>query len=274
MKNCLPARTIPGFFSNKARKYVLFLLGLLICTVPARFLLAADAAPLIDAAIAGNLPKVKMLLDKGTDVNAKASDGSTPLIYASQNGRMSVVEALLKKAADVNLPNNGGSTAVGLSSFNGYTNIVKILLDYGAKVEKKDANGKTALFYASLAGNDEIVKMLLTHGANAAEKTERSKYIVKGVVTRIDVPGNKVVVRITDGAVVGAGTEVEFGVSENSRFFGGVSGVSGVGHLKLNDSVSLYYSGKLGIGGMNYATGTASGTGFSYTASVISILSN
>jgi hypothetical protein len=261
-------------FSSKMRKCAALPLALLICMTFALSLLADDAGSLIDAAIAGDLPTIKMLLDKGANVNSKATDGSTPLIYAAQNGRISVMETLLKKGADVNLPNNGGSTAIGLASFMGDTNIVKMLLEKGAKVDKADANGKTSIFYASLAGNDEIVRMLIAHGANDQEKTERSKFIVKGVVKKIDTTNNVFAVKVTDGAVVGSGDETVFGIADGAHVYGGVTAAHGVGHLKLNDRVLVYYSGKMTVNGFNFATATGSGSGFSYTASVISILSN
>lgn len=261
-------------FSSMVLKSAALPSTFLICVAFTCSLLADDGGSLIDAAIAGDLPAIKMLLEKGSDVNGMGNDGSTALIYAAQNGRGAVVEALLKKGADVNLPNNGGSTATGLASFMGDTNIVKMLLEKGAKVDNADANGKTAIFYASLAGNDEIVRMLIAHGANQQEKTERSKFIVKGLVTQIDASNNVFTVKITDGSVVGSGDETVFGIADGAHVYGGVTAAHGVGHLKVNDRVLIYYSGKMTVGGFNFATATGSASGFSYTASVISILSN
>jgi uncharacterized protein len=44
---------------------------------------------------------VKALLEKGADVNAKASNGATALALAAENGHAEVVKARLKKSADV-----------------------------------------------------------------------------------------------------------------------------------------------------------------------------
>jgi hypothetical protein len=271
MKISLSVTTKDASFSSQVQKCAALPLAFFICMAFTSSLLADDAGSLIDAAIAGDLPTIKVLLDKGADINTKATDGSTPLIYAAQNGRISVVETLLKKGADVNLPNNGGSTAIGLASFMGDTNIAKMLLEKGAKIDKADANGKTPIFYASLAGNEEIVRMLIAHRASDQEKTERSKFIVKGVVTGIDTTNNVFAVRITNGSVVGSGDETVFGIADSAHVFGGVTAAHGVGHLKLNDRVLVYYSGKMTIGGFNFATATGSGSAFSHSASVISI---
>ena len=53
-----------------------------------------------------------MLLDKGTDVNAKKYGGGTALMIASEKGHTDVVEVLVEKGADANAKKHGGNTAV------------------------------------------------------------------------------------------------------------------------------------------------------------------
>jgi len=43
----------------------------------------------------------KLLLEKGADVDSKASDGQTPLSLAAANGHEDVVKLLLENRADV-----------------------------------------------------------------------------------------------------------------------------------------------------------------------------
>ena len=47
----------------------------------------------------GHLDVVRVLLDKGAEVNAKRIDGTTALMVASQNGHREVVRELLEKGA-------------------------------------------------------------------------------------------------------------------------------------------------------------------------------
>jgi ankyrin repeat protein len=62
-----------------------------------------NSQELHEAALDGNTAKVKALIDKGADVNAKATEngGVTPLILAAQEGHFEMVRLLLDKGADL-----------------------------------------------------------------------------------------------------------------------------------------------------------------------------
>lgn len=53
--------------------------------------------PLHQAAFAGAMDCVKLLIASGADLTAKCNDGDTPAHYASAQGHVDVVEELLKK---------------------------------------------------------------------------------------------------------------------------------------------------------------------------------
>ena len=93
----------------------------------------------------GYVNSVKVLLDKGADVNAKNNDGWTALMCASEKGYAKIVSMLLKNGADVNAKNNGGWTALMKASQEAYKEIVEILLKNGADVNAVTKNGYTAL---------------------------------------------------------------------------------------------------------------------------------
>ena len=70
---------------------------------------------------------VKMLFEKGADVNAKENDGNTALHWASVLEYAEIVKMLLAMGADVNVKNNKGNTALTQAIFFGHTKIVEIL---------------------------------------------------------------------------------------------------------------------------------------------------
>ena len=55
--------------------------------------------------------------------------GLTALMMASANGHTEIVKLLLDKGADVNVKNTYGITALFMASVHGHTEIVKLLLD-------------------------------------------------------------------------------------------------------------------------------------------------
>jgi hypothetical protein len=131
----------------------------------------AKGDDLITAAEKGDLHRVKTLLAKGTDVNAKVSDGGTALILASNNGHLEVVQALLAKGAEVNAKANNGSTALMAASLYGHLEVVQALLAKGAEVNANADKGWTALILASQHGHLEVVEALLAKGADVNVKT-------------------------------------------------------------------------------------------------------
>ncbi len=123
--------------------------------------LAGSVEDLIDAAYKGDLKEVKVLLDKGANVNAKPNTGVTALMVASQNGHKDVVQLLLDKGAEVNAKDINGLTALYSASQNGHKDVVQLLLNKGASVNAKDISGLTAFYSATQNDHKDIVQLLL-----------------------------------------------------------------------------------------------------------------
>lgn len=124
---------------------------------------------------------VKLLLDRGADVNLQNNEKYTALMMAAMNSNtdsnIETVKLLLDKGADVNLVEFLGWTALMMAarSSNKESNIetVKLLLEYGADVNIQDNEGWTALMWASQNSNEEsnieTVKLLLDYGSEPYE---------------------------------------------------------------------------------------------------------
>lgn len=120
---------------------------------------------LLSAAGEGQFSKVKQLLTRGANINARNDKGETALIRASEFGHPKVVDLLIKNRANVNATNNKGETGlIRASTWNRYA-VVKLLLSNGANINLTDNDGDTALIRASGNGHLEIVKLLLKNGA-------------------------------------------------------------------------------------------------------------
>jgi ankyrin repeat protein len=120
---------------------------------------------IFDAAINGDIGRVRELLDRGVDPNIIDDHGITALIFASQKGHTEIVRLLLENNADINITDYFSWTALIYASSGGYTEIVGLLLENGADPNIRK-NGQPSLPWASRRGHTDIVRMLLDHGAD------------------------------------------------------------------------------------------------------------
>ena len=129
--------------------------------------------PLIWTSYNSHAEVIKLLLEKGAEINAKANNGATALMMAAYQGHTEIIKLLLEKGADVNAKSKDGITALWQAAQNGHTEVVKLLLEKGAEVNAKDTDGGTALMVASESGHTEVVKLLLDKGADVSAKDNK-----------------------------------------------------------------------------------------------------
>jgi len=125
---------------------------------------------LLSGAEEGNVEVVKLLLNKGANVDVKDNDGRTPLLWAAENRHEAVVRLLLDKGASVDAKDNNSRTPLLWAAENGYEAIMRLLLDKGANIDAKDNNGRTPLLWADRNGHEAIMRLLLDKGANIDAK--------------------------------------------------------------------------------------------------------
>jgi ankyrin repeat protein len=126
------------------------------------------------AAEGGHEAVVRLLVDRGADVNVKDKLGLTALYWAAKGGHEAVVRLLVDRRADVNLKDDDGPTALHQAAAGGHQAMVRLLVDRGADVNAKDYHGWTALYWAATQGHEVLVRLLIDGGADVNAKT---KYI-------------------------------------------------------------------------------------------------
>jgi ankyrin repeat protein len=141
-----------------------------------------------------HLEFIKLLLDKGADVNARVKDstetrtvftnqwldenGATAFLRASQSGDVELMKLLLSKGADpkINTVLNVSPlhVAAGIGWVEGITyewspkatfEAVKMLIDLGLDVNLQADTGRTAMHGAAHKGRSDVVQILFDHGA-------------------------------------------------------------------------------------------------------------
>jgi len=179
--------------------------SMLICCTIMTLALATPAQaespvefPLHQAARAGDLEKVSLLLSGGADVNRRDARGETPLELAALKGNGAVVDILLQSGAGLppdtvtrqklllqacgfglenlakrliavtnwRIPrNSNGGTLLHAAASGGNPAIISALLRRGMDINRKDRNGWTPLHYAAARGRGTAILVLLRQGA-------------------------------------------------------------------------------------------------------------
>ena len=128
--------------------------------------------PLIKAAAYGRIRVVKLLLEKGADVNKHNEGGETPLHYAARHGHVKVMEILLDHGADPTKKGTGCGTPMQWAGSRGQIRAIKVLMRYGVSINQPGSGDTTALHEAAEHDHPDAVRFLLENGADVNARTE------------------------------------------------------------------------------------------------------
>lgn len=128
--------------------------------------------PLALAAHFGHLEVMRLLIDRGADVNRVATHrlAVTPLHAALFGRQVDAALLLIERGADVTLARGGsgmkraGWTPLHYAAGMGFSTLVQPLLDRGADPSRSDEEGKTPLDVARDADHSDIVTALRSRG--------------------------------------------------------------------------------------------------------------
>ena len=131
---------------------------------------APDELGLVEAARNQDEARVRALLTRKADVNARSDDGSTALLWASHWNDVTTADLLIQAQADPNIANDLGMTPLSRACTNGSAALVELLLNAGANPNARIATGETPLMTCASTGNATAVRVLLGRGADVNAK--------------------------------------------------------------------------------------------------------
>jgi hypothetical protein len=150
----------------------------------ATMLFTGCAPALHSAARTGNLMEAQRLLDAGASTEERCSPNAYstdfPLAAAAYNGHEEVVRLLLDRGADINARNPAGVTAIMFAATESKLRVVNLLLERGADIKLRDGWGWTALDRArKYSGNPQVIALLeqaeMKKAVDAAREIHREK---------------------------------------------------------------------------------------------------
>ena len=140
--------------------------------------------PLHSAVLYGRLEVVRVLLDNGANAKLEIEEGATALHivspgkYDSEKHRVGIVRLLLERGGDVNARNKNAFTPLHLAVFHGRLEVVRVLLDNGANAMLETEEGATALHIVSPGKYDSekhrvgIARLLLERGGDVNARSQ------------------------------------------------------------------------------------------------------
>ena len=143
--------------------------------------------PLHTASKEGHAEIVTLLIERGANVNAKRIFGHTPLHEAAFEGKTNIAKLLIDRGADVNAKSNSGNTPLHETAFEGHKETTRLLIERGADVNAKDNNGITPLYWARSENKHETAEVI----QEAMDRQRRSSYIQQAPINEHDIIWDK-----------------------------------------------------------------------------------
>ena len=118
-----------------------------------------QAERLNQAAFAGDVNRLRQILDSGAPIDGKGMHGMRPLMTACEAGNLEAAKFLVDQGASVDGHNSAGS-ALMWAVESGSVEIVEFLILHNVNVRWKSSAGVDAIAIARRKGDDRMIELL------------------------------------------------------------------------------------------------------------------
>lgn len=119
------------------------------------------------AALHGHLDSVRLLVEKGAQVNRS---GWAPLHYAAVNGNLELLRYLIEQHAYIDAQSPNRTTPLMMSARHAHTDAVRLLVEAGADPTPRNDSGIDAAGYLQQQGQPEVANWLRERAAEFARR--------------------------------------------------------------------------------------------------------
>ncbi len=120
--------------------------------------------PMTNGIVKGNFKMVKMLRERGAEIQYRTNLGENYLHFATAGNKVEIAEYLLNCGIGINSVKNGNLTPLHIAAIYGSADVAKLLIKKGANLDLKSCDGGTPLHFAIAARNHEIADILRQGG--------------------------------------------------------------------------------------------------------------
>ncbi|XP_057324869.1 ankyrin-3-like [Microplitis mediator] len=121
-----------------------------------------------DAVRSGQLKVVRILVERGADVNASIRHGLTPLHVATEHGYLKIMDFLIRNGAHVNARCKDGYTPLYFTCESANLKCARLLLKHNASVIPTNVNDTHPIDITVYRLSLKMTQLLLNYGANMA----------------------------------------------------------------------------------------------------------
>jgi len=124
-----------------------------------------EGMDIFEAALTGDLGRIRELLDEGVDPNSESTWYEPPLHIAAACGHVECVTELLDRGATIDLENDYDETPLNMAVINNQKEVVRLLLERdrhkSSYITHSDGIGRNVLHIAASAGYSDILSIFL-----------------------------------------------------------------------------------------------------------------
>ena len=134
---------------------------------------------LFQAVLDGDDDEIRQLINQGANINARGSEygfkNGTPLHEAASCGYVNTIELLLDSGSSIHARDSNGYTVLHAAAIGGHPNCISLLARRGVDIHAKSKYIDTILHSAAYYGHNECVKTIIDLGVDINAKTDVGK---------------------------------------------------------------------------------------------------
>jgi len=204
---------------------------------------------LILASRRGHIEIVRLLIDKGININQTNKDGQNALHWACENGHNETVQLLIQKGVDTKQKDIFRQNALHWASRRGHKELVQLLMGKGLDANEKDKFGKSALHWAWFYDHKEVVQLLIEKGIDIHQQNNDGQNALHWASSK----GHKDVVHL----LVEKGIDINLKdglFKQNALHFAAEKGYYDIVQLLIEKGVDINQTNYKGENALNLAT--------------------